>query len=35
MDSKPGEVVQEIELIKLHRSNDPAIGYNQRPRLKA
>jgi hypothetical protein len=24
---------KEIELIKLHRSNDPAVGYNRVPRL--
>jgi hypothetical protein len=28
------EVTQkEIEFIKLHRSNDPAVGYNQWPKL--
>ena len=28
------EVTQkEIELIRLHRSNDPDIGYNQRPKF--
>jgi hypothetical protein len=26
---------KEIELIRSHRSNDPAIGYNQWPKLKA
>jgi hypothetical protein len=25
---------KELELIRLHRSNDPAIGYNQWPRIK-
>jgi hypothetical protein len=29
------EVTQkEFELIKLHRSNDPTIGYNRRPKFK-
>lgn len=26
---------KEVELIRAHRSNDPAIGYNQWPRFKA
>lgn len=26
---------KEFELIRLHRSNEPAIGYNRRPRFKA
>jgi hypothetical protein len=26
---------KEVEYILSHRSNDPAIGYNQRPRFKA
>ena len=25
---------KEIELILLHRSNDPTVGYNQRPRYQ-
>jgi hypothetical protein len=25
---------KEIELIHLHRANDPAIGYNRRPKDK-
>ncbi len=25
---------KEIELIKLHRANDPAVGYNQWPKYK-
>ncbi len=26
---------KEIEFIKTHRANDPAIGYNQWPKFKA
>ncbi len=30
----PAEVSQkEVELIRAHRSNDPAVGYNQWPKL--
>jgi hypothetical protein len=25
---------KEVEMIRLHRSNDPAIGYNQWPKLR-
>jgi hypothetical protein len=25
---------KEVEFIKLHRSNDPAVGYNQWPKFK-
>jgi hypothetical protein len=25
---------KEVELIKLHRSNDPSIGYNRNPKFK-
>lgn len=32
----PAEVSKkEIELISLHRSNDPAVGYNRWPRFRA
>lgn len=26
---------KEVEMIKSHRSNDPAIGYNRWPKLKS
>lgn len=35
-DASDNEVNQkEIEFIRLYRSNDPSVGYNQWPKLKA
>lgn len=33
--NEPEVRAKEIELIRFHRSNDPAIGYNQTPRNRA
>jgi hypothetical protein len=32
--SKSEVSAKEVDLIRTHRSNDPAIGYNQWPKLK-